>query len=535
VAGVWQLWGACADPDICEDGATEEMACGINGNGVQQRECVAGQWGDFGGCDDPDECRDGDEDAQACGINGRGLEVRRCVDGSWGNFGECDDPDVCVDGEEEIRDCNRGGGRDGEQVRTCNQGQWSEWGQCSNPDDPCLNSDVVVDDLQSAQYDFDTDGAESFHRSSCAPGGPERVMRFTLAAESQVIFDVIEADYDTLIFLRSDCQDVNTELACNDDRAPGDTNSRIALILQPGTYFFMVDGYNGAQGTSTVDVSVLPVECESGAIEQRDCGNDGRQARECALGRWGDWGECIEANLCVDAYEENNTPQTAADFGLNERADELTLCANLDEDDYYGFLVDEPTWVSASVDRGAWAISFADQGGGPLGTAFSAEQAEALLGPGEYLVRVAADGLNGVGNYSLAVQAAPVPFCDGDIINGNCLTCSDGAEDNDDWPDATNIDFGQHGPYEICQGIEDEDWFVFNQPNRSNVTVQAQRALGVGRLRLRYYNFRGQIVGEALSNANGAATLTESLGFGRYWLQVTPVEGALRYTFEIER
>ncbi|MBI2146568.1 hypothetical protein HYU22_04470, partial [Candidatus Woesearchaeota archaeon] len=91
--------GPCVDPDECRDGSVDMAACGLNGNGVQQRTCVDGRYEMFDPCNDPDECVSGAMDRVSCGVDvGEcflGLESRLCAaDGGgifiWQRQGDCD-------------------------------------------------------------------------------------------------------------------------------------------------------------------------------------------------------------------------------------------------------------------------------------------------------------------------------------------------------------------------------------------------------------------------------------------------------------
>ena len=532
VDGVWQLWGECADPDVCIDDDVATQACGINNNGEQQQRCQQGQWGDFGDCDDPDECRIGDAEEDVCGINDRGVTQRRCGDGQWSDWSDCRDPDECLDGATEERDC-----AGGVQARTCNVGQWGDWSACGNPDDACFNPLHVVNDLQDGtEFEFDTRDGTTTHQSSCEQGGAEQTMQFTIDVASRVVFDVTEASYDTLMFLRSECADGGTELACNDDREPGDTRSRIATVLQPGTYFLFVDGYRGDEGTSTVSVSVLAVECNDGATEQRDCPNGpGIQTRICANSEWGDWSACFGLDQCSDAFEENNTPQTAVPIALNSRGDGLSLCRDFDSDDYYAFSVDEPTWVSAQTPNGDWTLTIETVAGAPLGVdGLQPVSREAFLEAGDYLMHFNGDDLQAPAVYSVGLFATAAPLCGANQpANDDCLTCTDAAEPNGSFQTAQRLNEGDHGPYETCgNGRDEQDWYRIDLERNGVLEVSVQRTLGVGRVGFQVYS-RGGLVLEGTDDGNGLALAEADLGRGSYWIVVFPIEGALRYDLSL--
>jgi hypothetical protein len=83
-------------PKACEDGAVEELACGINGRGTETRVCASGSFEDPGQCEDSDECADGDRYVLACGPKGTGTLVQECWKGTWNMIGDCIEADDCA-------------------------------------------------------------------------------------------------------------------------------------------------------------------------------------------------------------------------------------------------------------------------------------------------------------------------------------------------------------------------------------------------------------------------------------------------------
>ncbi len=83
--------------------------------------------------------------------------------------------------------------------------------------------------------------------------------KVTVAVETQVRFD-------SVIYIRKgDCSDPDAEVSCNDDAPPpGGTDkdqrhSRIEQVLDPGTYFVFVDGYNGNGGSFKMHIDLTDV------------------------------------------------------------------------------------------------------------------------------------------------------------------------------------------------------------------------------------------------------------------------------------
>ncbi len=119
-------------PDVdnasCSFGDSRQIACGINGDGLQSQTCLGGEWQDQGTCVDDDVCLNGDTQDIACGINGAGQQAQDCVSGQWVNDGACVDDDVCLNDDTQTIPC--GDNDAGDQDQICTLGQWVNDGDC---------------------------------------------------------------------------------------------------------------------------------------------------------------------------------------------------------------------------------------------------------------------------------------------------------------------------------------------------------------------------------------------------------------------
>lgn len=99
---------------------------------------------------------------------------------------------------------------------------------------------LPLKDTQTVEGDTRT--AVDKHFGSCMPThDPERIYELSLRRSMNV--DIRALGFDTVLYLRSSCQDATTELDCNDDGSPpGLTGSRIVQQLPAGTYYIYVDG-----------------------------------------------------------------------------------------------------------------------------------------------------------------------------------------------------------------------------------------------------------------------------------------------------
>jgi MYXO-CTERM domain-containing protein len=118
-----------------------------------------------------------------------------------------------------------------------------------------LPIEVVVQATQTLTGD--TTGASNDLEGSCVGGGaPDHVYALTLTADATV--DAVVGGYDTGMYLRSACDDPDSELDCNDDIAlPENLGSQITQDLTAGQYFLVVDGFrtNAGEYTLTIDVT----------------------------------------------------------------------------------------------------------------------------------------------------------------------------------------------------------------------------------------------------------------------------------------
>jgi hypothetical protein len=94
VNGTWTPWSgtyqyqACVVA-ACAPGDVQQQACGLNGRGARSRTCTAnGSWPNWSDCIDPDVCKDGAKQNVSCGI-AQGWRTETCVLGGWGQPSAC--------------------------------------------------------------------------------------------------------------------------------------------------------------------------------------------------------------------------------------------------------------------------------------------------------------------------------------------------------------------------------------------------------------------------------------------------------------
>ena len=218
---------------LCESGAPAEGLCPC-GDGT----CDAGAGEGTASCaiDCGSECGDG-----AC--NG-GESPDDCTEdcGTCGN-GVCDGTDSIIDC---CSDCG------------CPVGDVCMQDTCivdPFPGDTC-ELPTVLQFVQAQNVEAANLHAHNDLEGSCVGGAaPDRV--YELEVEIDVELDAQVWGFDTGLYLRTSCDDTGTEIACNDDHAPpGLFGSRIQTVLAPGTYYLVVDGFDGSS-RGTYELSVV--------------------------------------------------------------------------------------------------------------------------------------------------------------------------------------------------------------------------------------------------------------------------------------
>jgi hypothetical protein len=123
--------------------------------------------------------------------------------------------------------------------------------------DACRRVTALVD---GSTVQGSTDGLVDRAHASCARQAlsGERVYALRLDQASHVSLRVA-ADYDVALYVRRECADEVSELACNDDLEDAH-HAGVDLDLAAGTWFVFVDGYDSdSSGRFTLSVSARPM------------------------------------------------------------------------------------------------------------------------------------------------------------------------------------------------------------------------------------------------------------------------------------
>jgi hypothetical protein len=259
------------------DPVVAECADGIDNDGDKSIDL-----GDPGcsGEDDDDEsnaviaqCKDGidnDGDGKVDAPNDPGCDLSL----------DDDETDECPDGEG-CPACADGVDDDGD-------------GDADYPDDPGCDNAADQDEFNSINGECGTAPLQNLPASGLATGtikatsanvlaspdcggtGAEIAYQFTIASTRAATFTTAfpETTVDTVIYLRSECQSVATEIACDDDDdVVGSLGSTLEVeALSPGTYYLVVDGRsNGSAGEYRLQANLFTGEGGTCDPDNNEC------------------------------------------------------------------------------------------------------------------------------------------------------------------------------------------------------------------------------------------------------------------------
>ncbi len=250
--------GDCPQDMRCDEGTCvegDDPECRDNADCPGVQTCQGGVCvGAGAGCNNADDCAPGErcENGACIPPEGRCRDAADCPSGSACVNGECvaEEPECRVD-----EDC----GAD----RRC------EDGACVG-DAPQMEGAAACDAAVRGglgMYDGVTMG-ESVAAGGCgrSESSPEAVYALSFAEDGDVCLNTAGTDFDTVLYVRSDCREPESELECNDDNfeVTGGTQSAFTLAVTAGeTYYAFVDGYalNDEVASGPYQLQVTEGEC----------------------------------------------------------------------------------------------------------------------------------------------------------------------------------------------------------------------------------------------------------------------------------
>ena len=265
----------CADPACAADPACVVISLEVCGNGLDDDgngriDCADPACAAEPGClvTGPEICGNGLDDDRngftdcgdaACAADPTcivGPEVcGNSIDDDRNGRIDCDDPACAADAGCAVSSevCDDLVDNDGDRLIDCG--------------DPDCAGDVacpVGPQLCTSPNPFGTYGSRTGATStladnqagSCAvSNGPETVYSFTAPAAGIMCARTFGSSYDTVLYVRTNCTDAASEVACNDD-ATFSQQSQLAFTAVAGQqYFFFVDGFTGASGSYALTLS----------------------------------------------------------------------------------------------------------------------------------------------------------------------------------------------------------------------------------------------------------------------------------------
>jgi V8-like Glu-specific endopeptidase len=363
-------YAARAIEELCALGLGDEALCGGSGREL----CFA--------CEGDEQCREG----WACRtVEGR-PELSSCGPRCEDDAG-CRADHACVEGvcaPKEERRCVEGEpwaydacGRAVAALGACEEGSFCYGGACvaRGPGDRCADAvalepvDQTLTEAMAGVYDNDAS-------ASCGGGGVEKVYALTLAEPRRLV--ATATGTDPLLYMRRECEDRATELACNDDSdPPGGRGSRVDVQLEAGTSYLFLDTYRGA-GEATLDLDLRPTCGEDCAQGQRMCRADGGEVWRCEVDEQGcpylvreaacEGGTRCEAGACVEPPAGDNCEAAVAlepvsqtvevDLAQRYTHDARGACAGDGPDAVYGFALEAPTRLMALSGGGADTVLY---------------------------------------------------------------------------------------------------------------------------------------------------------------------------------
>jgi hypothetical protein len=177
--------------------------------------------------------------------------------------------------------------------------------------DPCDES-LIVDFAAAAEASDDgtwtligASGPERVMEGSCGGEGAETVVRFAAPAAGMWRIETQHerTDYDTLIHVRSECGDADSEIACNDDIVTGRVQpSRVHVSLDEGEAVFVIVDAWERDGMGRFGLVARQMDVVEEGAGCDPAGNDNRcdEGWFCFVEEIGDGeGTCVEATAPV--------------------------------------------------------------------------------------------------------------------------------------------------------------------------------------------------------------------------------------------
>ncbi len=130
---------------------------------------------------------------------------------------------------------------------------------------PCTDTAGTIDSSGSAPWNAAGNVVEDRLTGSCTAGypGSDALLRFVAPYAGTFRFSTAGSSFDTLVYLRSDCADSNSELACNDQIGLSSQAQVEASLADQQAVYVVIDSYRDSASKSFVltihDAQAIPV------------------------------------------------------------------------------------------------------------------------------------------------------------------------------------------------------------------------------------------------------------------------------------
>ena len=151
-------------------------------------------------------------------------------------------------------DCSQPGDEDGNGDADCDDRACMNTEMCGPyPPEACA-PEAITELILNDDYVSNNEDAPRQTLGSCAGRGREQVYRFVPETSGTYCANTFGSEYDTVLYIRSECADPETELVCNDDF----DGIRAAVTFEAEAQeplFIFADSFRGRPGTYTLKVT----------------------------------------------------------------------------------------------------------------------------------------------------------------------------------------------------------------------------------------------------------------------------------------
>ena len=255
----------CAQADACAQTPSEDCLDGVDNDGDGAADCDDADCAGDPLCDpaEPEDCgdlvdNDGDGAADCddldCAADPFCAEDPRedCgdrIDNDGDGDADCEDEDCAMDPRCDVPPveiCDDGFDNDGDNAADCEDIDCADDPVCFQEEGQGTCGEPVAAEIGG---NFgDTTNAPSILEPECTLGsdGREIVHSVTFDEATTVCATTEGSDFDTVLYVRSGCEQPGTEVACDDDGGEGTTSVVEFEAAADTEYFFIVDGYSSS-------------------------------------------------------------------------------------------------------------------------------------------------------------------------------------------------------------------------------------------------------------------------------------------------